>query len=75
MDTTKYSPAAGIPSEEHNTVQGSCLSFRWRTNGTPLNMESIKYMDILLGNNEYRGVRNSAQISQITDKLWVILLH
>ncbi len=49
MDTTKYSPAAGLPAEEHNTVQGSCLSFRWRTNGTPLTMESTKYIDILLG--------------------------
>jgi hypothetical protein len=26
MDTTKYSPAAGLPSEERNTVQASCLS-------------------------------------------------
>jgi hypothetical protein len=50
MDTTKYSPAAGLPSEEHNTVQASWLSFaeeQMVRHSTWIPRD--RYMDILLG--------------------------
>jgi len=65
--------AAGLPSEEHNTVQASWLSFaeeQMVRHSTWIPPDIwISYLGIT------STVWNSAQISQSTDQLWVILLY
>ncbi len=72
MDTTKYSPAAGLPSEEHSTVQASCWSFAEEQIVRHSTWIPPDIWISYLGINS--TVRRSAQISQITDQLLVSTL-